>query len=326
MAQTENPLLPIYLFNGDDVLKQETLLKRLQARIAKQGDLMLNSQTFLPKDAHDPKALLDALYTMPFASSLRLVIVKDVDLLSKPSLDALVNYVTQPSETTVLILIAKKLAKNSRLFKALEKHYSQGILDCGTKKRSELPALVKSMAQSEGGDISIAAANLLLELVGTSTITLSTEVKKLTALVRAAGKKRIDEQDVSYNVARLAEPRPWDLTDALAQRYTVRCLRLIGQMRGATAVSLFVQCLARMREILKASILRKRGAAVAPALGKQDWQIRAIMKGTDLYGHKELEAIIRQAPEIERRMKSGEDADTLLKLWIVGVCTGRLAD
>jgi DNA polymerase-3 subunit delta len=325
MESTEKSLFPLYLFNGDDVLKQEMLLTRLQERIAKMGDLTLNSQTFAGKETHSAQSLLDALNTMPFLSPVRLVVVKDADGLSKAVSEALVEYAAAPTESTVLVLIAKKLAVSTRLYKAIAKNNPKSILDCSAKKQSELPPLIKNMAKSEGVDITSSAISLLLELVGASTVLLNTEIKKLAAIVRAIDKNRIDENDVLGNVARLAEPKPWDLTDALANRDTALCLRLIERMKGFTAIGLLTQCVTRIREILTASTLKSRGVSVAQALGKQEWQLRVVMRATTLYTPDELEALLVAAPKIEQQMKSGGDADTLLKMWIIGACTKKTA-
>lgn len=325
MEPSEKPLLPLYLFGGDDILKQEMLLKRLQERIAKLGDLTLNSQAFSGKEIHNPQALLDALNTMPFLSPVRLVVVKDADGMPKAVQEALTGYAGQPTETTVLVLIAKKLAASSRLYKAFAKHNAKSILDCSSKKQSELPPLIKNMARSEGVDISTAATNLLLELVGNSTVSLSTEIKKLAAIAQGAERTRIDENDVLSNVARLAEPKPWDLTDALALRDTALCLRLIERMKGFTAIGLLAHCTTRVREILTACTLKARGVSVAQTMGKQEWQLRAVMRATTLYSPDELEDILVGTPGIEQQMKSGGDADTLLRMWLINACAKKTA-
>jgi DNA polymerase-3 subunit delta len=325
MGQTEKPLLPLYLFNGDDILKHQHLLDRLQERVSLLGDLTLNLQVFSAKDIHDAQSLLDALNTMPFASPLRLVVVKDVDSLSKNVQEALADYAAAPAETTVLALTAKRLAASNRLFKVIKKQSETSIVDCSSKKRSELPPLIRNMAKSEGVDITTTAIAVLLELVGTSTVSLNTEVKKLAAIAKGSDRRSIDENDVLRNVARLSEPKPWDLADALANRDTSLCLRLIEQMTGTTPIGLLAHCTTRIRELLIASTLKKRGASVAQALGKQEWQIKAIMRGTTLYSSEELESILKKTPEIERQMKTGGNPETLLRVWIIGTCTKKTA-
>jgi DNA polymerase-3 subunit delta len=320
-SSAEKPLSQLYLFNGDDTLKQETLLERLRQRVAALGDLTMNSQILAAKEIKQPGYLLDALNTLPFGSPVRLVVIKEADTLFKAIQEALVTYAKKPSDTTVLVLIAKKLPVSSRLYKAVLAHDRRSVIDCGSKKRSELPGLIRGLTRREGVDITTSAANLLIDRVGTSTVALNTEIGKLAAMVKAVGSNLIEEEDVSRNVVRLVEPKPWDLTNALALRDATLCLRLMGRMRGYTAVGLFTQCVAKVREILTAATLKKRGLPVASSMGKQEWQLREVLKATGLYRADELETLLKKAPGIEMQMKSGADADQLLRLWLIDACT-----
>jgi DNA polymerase-3 subunit delta len=320
MTTTEKPLSELYLFDGEDALKQDTLLERLRQRVAAIGDLTMNYQVFAAKSITGKEHLLDALNTIPFGSPVRLVVIRDAETLSKTLQEALVAYVQKPSTTTVLVLITKKLSKASRLYKAILGYSAKSIIDCGPKKRSELPALVRQMARGEGVEIGPSAANLLIERVGTSTVALNTELRKLAAMVKARGLGKVEDADVAHNVVRMVEPKPWDLTNALALRDVSLCLRLVDRMRGYTAVGLFAQCVAKLREILTAIVLKQRGLPVASSMGKQEWQLKEVLKATTLYRSEEIVCLLRQAPDIELRMKSGADANLLLKQWIIGVC------
>ena len=321
MAQ--KPLALVYLFDGNDTLKQEMLLQRLTKRLAEKGDLTMNTEALTPKSIKDKAFLLSVLNILPFSSDYRFVVVREVDHLSKELQEALVDYVKDPSPTTVLALCADKLAKNNRLYKTIASGFPESLIDCSPKKRSELPQVIRNIAKVEGVDLSYNAASMLIDRLGSSTVTLSNEVKKLAAIAKAKGKNSISEQDIIKHVPRLSEPKQWDLTNALALRDASLCLKLIDRMKGYTASGLFIICVARIREILTAKVLRQRGLSVAKELNKQDWQIKELLRGVDLFTIGELESLILQAPEIELRMKTGGDADQLLKLWIIDACTSR---
>ena len=317
----EKPLSQVYLFVGDDVLKQEMLLKRLSDRIVEMGgDLSMNSQTFTAKDITQTEQLLGVLNTMPFGSCYRFVTIKEADHLNKETVSALLGYIARPLDTTILVLVAEKLAKTTRLYKAIHDRFPSSIVECGQKKRNELPQLIKNIAKTEGVDISPNAARLLIDRVGSSTVMLNNETRKVAAIVKSRGKNAITEEDVTRNVARLAEPKLWELTNALALRDTASCLEIIDRMKSFTAAGIFVQCVIRIREILTAQVLQQRGQSVTRALNKQDWQIKELLQGATLYSQRELEALLKEAPGIEQRMKSGADADHLLRLWVINAC------
>jgi len=319
-CMAEKPLLNTYLFNGNDELKQEMLLERLTKRIAQVGDLSMNLQVLIAKDIKDPTQMLDALNTMPFGSPLRLVVIKEVNRAAKGVQESLIGYIKQPSPTTVLVLTAEKLEERTALFKAIKAQDPSSILDCSQKKRSELPQLVQNIARQEGVDISFVAARALVERVDGETVMLNNETRKLAAIVRTRGDREIGERDVAQHVARLAEPKLWELTDALALRDTALCLILIERMRSYTAIGLLTPCIIRIREILTAMILKQRGQSVAQYMHKKDWQVKGLLRATELFKQEELEALLKQAPQTEALMKSGADADQLLKLWVINAC------
>lgn len=322
MSSNEKPLLPVYLFNGEDQLKQETLLKRLSSRIGSITDIEMNSTNFQPADIKNADQLLDACYTLPFGSAVRLVTVKDADKLAQPILDALANYVAEPSDTTVLVLMAQKLKATTRFFKALKKHYPEAIIDCSPKKRSELPALVRSMAVAQGVTISTDAAVLLIERAGTSTIALNTELQKLTSYIKASKRETISRQDIIAVVARVAEVKPWDLADALTARDSARSLQLIARMPDQSAPSLLGICVSRVRELLSIKALKQRDvSSIAAELGQPDWRVRNQIKAAPTFSRRMLIDSLTQAAEVDRQMKSGGDATLLLEQWLITFCT-----
>ena len=133
-----NALLPAYLINGEDELKRETVLKRLHARIAKLGDIDFNHDVFHGESASGDD-IVSACNTVPFASDVRLVVVHAADALKKSDAEALVAYLSEPSQSTVLCLVARKLAKNTRLYTAVAAVGKKAVIDCAPMKKYELP-------------------------------------------------------------------------------------------------------------------------------------------------------------------------------------------
>ncbi|MDR1422166.1 MAG: DNA polymerase III subunit delta [Coriobacteriales bacterium] len=329
VSTDKKPLLAAYLLNGDDELKVKMMLERLTDRMAELGDPSFNQQTFIGGELRSSHALLDALNTLPFAAEARLVVLKDVDSAPKHISEALVDYLKAPMPTTVLVLCARSLAKNTRIFKAVAAIGEKAIIDCSAIKRSELPDLIVRLARTKGMSIDRAAGDALIERIGTSTVALSNEIERLSSILIALGRDRIRTQDVDRNVARLVEPKPWDLTDALALRNLAVCLQLLNRIEGLTPAAslnqtilrLYAQCLTKLREILSVQSLKSRGVVDIPgALKRPEWQLRTTMRGAGIYDESELIAILHQAPETEQRMKSRPETGREMERWLMRVC------
>ena len=110
--QQQNQLLAAYLAVGEDALKREAVITRLRARLAKLGDLSFNADDFDGETAAGAD-IADACNTMPFASPVRLVYVRNAEKLKKADSEEIVAYLGSPSDSTVLALEAEKLAKNT---------------------------------------------------------------------------------------------------------------------------------------------------------------------------------------------------------------------
>ena len=319
----EKQLSPVYLFDGDDTLKREMLLKRLSKRLSEYGDMSLNAQQFSARELKSAAQLVSALNTLPFGSPYRLVVITEADQLDKLVAAALINYLSNPSQSTVVALVTEKLAANTRLYKTMKERYPASIVDCSQKKRSELPPVVRNIAKGEGVEIATNVASLIVDRLGTDTVLLHSETKKLAAIVKSRGDDRIQEPDVLRYVTRRTEPQRWDMKNALFLKKLSLCLSYVEEMKGFTAISLYLLCITAIREILTAKTVKARGLSVSKHLNKQEWQIKELLTATTLYSLDELKAILQQAPEIESQMKSGADADHVLRIWIINVCTGK---
>ena len=223
----EAPLLPVYLIVGEDALKRDTVMKRLRARLSSMGDLSFNADEFDGETAQGGD-IVTACNTVPFASPVRLVEVRAADKLKKADAEQLVSYLGSPNGSTVLALVAEKLAKNTRLYKAVAACGKTAVIDCAPLKRYELPRTVRSMAVTHGVTLTEGAAVKLVDLVGEDTVHLDSELKKIALAHR--GTDAVNEHEIVDMVSRTAEVKPWEFVDAFAARDVRKCLLYLGRM------------------------------------------------------------------------------------------------
>lgn len=320
MAEKDT-LLSAYLINGEDELKRETVLKRLRARIAKLGDIDFNCDTFDGETALGDD-IVSACNTMPFASDVRLVVVSAADSLKKADSEALVEYLTHPSETTVLCLVARKLAKNTRLYKAVAAVGARAVIDCAPVKKYELARNVRGMAVTHGVTIGDAAAQRLVDLVGENTVRLDAELKKL-ALAHGQNGQPVGVAEVEAMVTRTAEVKPWEFTDAFAARDVATCVSLLNKMDSVSPYALIGMCTTRIRELICAHALAARGQSGTKALAAQlkvpEWRVKNHAGWARRWKASELREALSKARDCERAMKTGTDPDTAFVEWMLGV-------
>lgn len=324
MADT---LLSAYLAVGEDKFKREFVQQRIRQRVAREGDIDFNCETFAGPSAQGDE-IVSACNTLPFMSGYRLVIVNDADKLSSDAREALVKYLDAPSETTVLFLDATKLAKNTRLYKAVAKVGKKAVIDCSLKRGRAASKQIQDFARSEGVQITPHAADRLFSLVGSSTVHQHGEIKKMAiALGRGAV---IDVPQVDEFVTRVSEVKPWIFQDAFCERDVEKTAVLLARMRtqdSYSPIGTLAQAVRRIRELLVAKDIRGGGVgAVARALGKPEFQVKNHQRFAANFRPGELERALVAAADCDGAMKSGGDPDLLLERWTLTVCTGRWDD
>lgn len=321
MADGQAQLLAAYLVVGTDELKREATMGRLRAHVP--ADFVdFNLDEFEGKAIEEPDALVSALNTMPFGAGFRLVIVSGAESMSKPVSEAVVSYLADPNPSCVLCLVADKLAKNTRLYKAVAKVGPKAVIDCSPLKRWELPPYVVRLAASRGVRMASDAAEELVNRCGESTVMLDNQVRSLAELV--APRTEITLADVEGYVAQTAEVSPWAFADAVCERDAAKAMRLYRSMGDASAVFLHTVLVGRIRELVCAQSLAARGASsrLAAELGRAPWQVKNHARWARRFAPGELVSLLGEAARCERSLKGSNDTETAFVRFVLAMAGG----
>lgn len=317
-------LLPAYLIVGADELKRDAAVRRLRSHVpADMADFNLDELD--GASLEEPGQLISSAQTMPFCADFRLVIVNGAGELAKPVSEAVVSYLADPNPQCILCLVAEKLAKNTRLYKAVAKVGPHSVIDCAPLKRWELPPYVVKLAQKRGLSMDNAAAQELVERVGESTVALDNQIATLAQLVGDAG--RITLADVEANVAQIAEVSPWAFADAVCERNAPRAMEMLNLMKAPSLVFLHSVLVARLRELICAKSLDARGAAsgLARELGRQSWQVKNHVRWSRAFGEEELVELLGQAAVCERALKGSQDSEAAFARFVLAMASPNAA-
>ena len=320
MPQTTSGLLPAYLIVGADDLKRRQATTRLKGRLD-QSFSAFNLDEHVAASDLEAQDIISSLNTLPLGDAFRLVMIERADKLPKPVSEAIIVYLKDPNPACVLCLVAERLPKNTRIYKAVATVGNKAIVDCTPKKRWELPPLVVRMARAYGVTMDQNAATELVSRVGESTTMLDTQLKVLSEYCRDAGV--ITVADVERHVVRTAEVKPWDFLDAVSQRDATKALTLYRLMQNPSQVALCSLLTGRLRELICAKALdaRGQGSALASELGKQAWQVKNHLGWSRRFAAGALERGLIACAQCERALKSGSDPDVTFTELVVTVCS-----
>lgn len=316
MAQSA--LLPGYLIVGADELKSSHAIERMRTRLDESGMAAFNLDE---RDmAKDPQMddIIASLNTFPMGSEFRLVILEHCDKLPKTVSEPLVEYFANPSPSTVCLVVATSLAKNTRLYKAIAALGPKAIIDCAPKKAWEMPAQVVKMAAAHGKVMGLPAAEELVSRAGDNGRMLDNEVKKLAAMISAP---EITKADIERHISRTAEVKPWDFLNAVAARDLPRSLELLKLQPSNSEVRLWSLLVARLRELIVAKSLDARGVGsqLASTLGVQGWQVKNHLTWSRRWRMEELLDALSQAVDVELALKGSRDSELALRMWVTSM-------
>lgn len=149
-----------------------------------------------------------AANTLPMMSPRRLVLVRDLAPTEADELARLLDYLAAPSPTTVLVAVTSKLDRRLKFYAAAGKRGWLHVLEAPRN----LGAWLKAEAQARGVAIEPAAANRLLDAVGSDLSRLALTLDQLAVY---AGDRAITVDDVEDLVADTREHTVFQLSDAI---------------------------------------------------------------------------------------------------------------
>ena len=269
-----------------------------------------------------PASIVESARTFPMMGDRRVVIVLRAEKILKPKrrgkaveedeltaeddepsgdVDVLEAYVKAPEPRTTLVFVAADVDRSRRLYKAIQKNAT--IVECWGLKGSKdvrldlrqvartAEALVRQAVADAGQQIDAAAARLVAERAGTDIATLRGDVDRL--LLYAAGKPKIDLNDVKEVVSAETAQDDWAVTTAIQRRDTAEALKQV-------------------------ALALESGGVPYMILGQLGWFVREKLPAADPRRvPAAVEALFRTDVELK---SSGGDPRVLLERLIVELC------
>lgn len=241
-AKTGN-LRPVYLITGEERLLVDQVVAALREATMKGGIPGFNEDKFTAGET-SANAVLGASRMLPMMSKRRFVLVRGLERWEKkdgeadddaPSakkakelapLDALAEYTKNPSDTTVLVLVAIKLHGQRRLVTGAKK--GGYIVTCEPLSRRALPGWIETAAREKGHSIDAETADLLAEIAGPELGYLADAIERLSLFVGKGAP--ITEDAVAKVVIRVRQSTVWELIDALGKRKLDKALAALADV------------------------------------------------------------------------------------------------
>lgn len=218
---------PVYLLTGEDLFRKQEIIKQITAAVHPDDFNIYSSSA----DKADMGEALSLANTAPVFSDRRLVILTGIEKLRKDPKEALIRYLENPLDTTVLVLThddAKKFKTEKTLGAAAAAHGETANFD--ELKREELAMWVRSRLKESGLNGQFDAVETLCEAVGGDLNALAQEIEKLSLYTADREDKTISKEDVLAGVGFSKEENPFALSNAVQYMNKAKALSLVDKL------------------------------------------------------------------------------------------------
>ena len=216
---------PVYVLHGDERFLKRRVLAVLRTLVLGPDDDGFGVSTH-SGDKANYSTVSTELVSAAFFTPRRLVVVEDAEPFVTRERGKLEKYVASPSTTGVLVLDVQSWPGNTKLAKLVPEAATVG---CKSPAPARLPEwCVQWCAASYGKQLIVAAARLLVDLVGAEMGLLDQELAKLASYVGEA--KRIDAADVDALVGASRAENTWKIFDLIADGATGEALAFLDRL------------------------------------------------------------------------------------------------
>lgn len=301
---------PVYYLCGEETAMKEAALKKLEAAFKPE------SFNFSVRDAEtaEIEEALDEACTAPMLADVRFVVLKRVEKLKKEPLKALLSYLENPCPSATLVLLADwPREKTDPVPAALTSDCA--LSDFAPMKPAEAVAHVNSALLARGVKADGAALELLVELLGTDSVTLDGETEKIALYMH--GQDRFFSPEDAMALAGFSRVKnPYELANAVGGRRAAQAAEALNEMlaSGAEPLALLSQLSRTVEKILKVKRLAGEGPAASYQAGLSPWQFSNALRDAAAWSDDKLIRSLRRCLEVEELLKSSSKRDPAILL------------
>ena len=299
-----------YLLIGNEIYGQNQRKKQLIEQFVSIDDQM--NLTYYNEDANnDIRQLIIQCQTYPFLSDYRVIVYEnpsfifDSKLLDAKQQQALVDYLSNPVETTVFIIVINKTVNsNSLIYKKISKYFKIEKFD--KLSQNDFEKLVRDDLKTNSVNISKDALELLLSRLDNDVEKYKNELNKLLTY----GTK-LDYQDIDYLINQPIENDIFKLTNAINQNDLAASLKVYRDLltnNKNDVLSIIGLLASQYRSMAQVKLLSQLGynnAQIAAKLNVSAGSVYYKLRDSLNLSAKELMNKLNQLAILDESIKSG---------------------
>ena len=299
-------LLPIYFFHGEEPYFMDVALKSFENDVLEEDEKAFNQTVVYGKDTSFSE-VLSLARQFPMMGDKQVIIVKEAQdiILTEPESKALLAYVENPVDSTILVIAYKYKKVDAR--KAFTKILS-------TKKMLFLSEKIKDYNIAKWIDTELKTLglkakpnipNLLAEYLGADLSRISNELLKLKMILKEG--EILDEKIIETNIGISKDFNVFELIKALGKKDEINAFKISHYM-GKSKTHTFVMTTGNLYNFFSNLIIFHTMKAESPqnqaaTMGINPYFLKDFGEAARLYNLKNCTRVISILREIDLKSK-----------------------
>lgn len=314
---------PLYLFYGDEGFLIDEAVKKIVSVIVEPSNKDFNLE-FLRGGETSCEEIVSKAQTLPFMGERRAVIVKGIDEIKVSGVERLMEYCSNPSPTTTLILTGHKIDGRDKLHSTISKNGV--VVQFKPLYEKDTAGWVMRIVKGEGYRIDNDAKDYLISIVGNNLQRLKNELEKV--FTYKGSNKDIKIDDIKLLVEDTKIESIFAFTDSIGSKNINKALRLLEKMisQGEMPEKIISMITRQFRLILLTKVYRERGAAsseIPAKAGFAPFLLEGYLKQAVKYTLIELKDSFYKVQMADVKIKSSDISKRMIiEKLIFELCSG----
>jgi len=221
-----NDIKPLFFLFGEDHFTINNAIKSISNKIKPLLTSDFDYETINVEKKTNIIDLIDLAHTFPFGSEKKLLIVKNFENYNNKKL--LVDYLNNPSETTILVIANYDNISNLRSEPYSSMQSKSLMFEARELKGGELENWVKKRCDQIGFKINLENVKTILEIVGEDKSLLEMQLQKFKSFLPE--NEEITTDDIKKLSSATKEYSIFDLLNAIGKGKTTDSLKVINNL------------------------------------------------------------------------------------------------
>jgi DNA polymerase-3 subunit delta len=313
----------VYLLFGDEPYLIDESLSLIKQKTLEEGITDFNFNSFHAKE-DKISDVLDCAEMLPMMSPFRLVVLKNIDLLKESDWKQLNRYLQNPVESCVFVLIAYgKIDKRKKFVKLIAENGVAAELK--RPYENQMAPWVEYIAAQYDLQLDRDAVFMFLRWVGNNLYEVKNELLKLKQFL-GESHSQVTVNDVVKIVSHSKVDSLFDLTDAIAEKDSVRALLILRQLfeLGQSEIGILSLILRHIRvlaTIRENHLLGVRGQNLISKAGVPSFFFKKYFQQSQKWSHQSFYNLMKLVALTEKSLKTSPISSNIwLESFIIQSC------